>query len=440
MENKRNNIKVHEETALLVSLALPKDEIPPKDSLAELQALAESAGAVVVGRIYQNRRRPHPASYIGRGKAKMIAEIVEQQEIDTVIFDGDLSPAQIRELEEIIDAKVIDRSELILDIFATRARTHEARLQVDLAQMQYTYPRLTRMWSHLDTVVGASAGGIGAVGGIGTRGTGEKQLEIDRRIVQKRLSVLRKQIAEIDRRKKRQVRSRGEHFTVSLVGYTNAGKSTLMNLLTNSETYVEDQLFATLDTKTARWELDGDLHVLLSDTVGFVRDLPHHLVASFRATLEEAIHADLLLHVVDVSHPWAEQQLRAAQHVLNEIGCAEKDILLVFNKIDKALDKSNFDTMMTLFPEAIGISARKDIGIEVLRAAVIKRVSGEKVRLRICCSVADGRVSSFIRANGTVLKEDYSDSVVTLEVMMGKRQLPGLEKLRPQSCEIIATG
>ena len=213
-----------------------------------------------------------------------------------------------------------------------------------------------------------------------------------------------------------------------------------MNLLTNSETYVEDQLFATLDTKTARWDLDGDLHVLLSDTVGFVRDLPHHLVASFRATLEEAIHADLLLHVVDVSHPWAEQQLLAAQKVLGEIGCAEKDILLVFNKIDKTADNSNFDTMMTLFPEAIDISARKDIGIEVLRAAVIKRVSGERLRLRICCSVADGRVHSYLRANGAVLKEDYSDGVVTLEAILGKRQLPGLEKLQPQSCEIILPG
>ena len=436
MENTRSSLKVRDELALLVSVALPDSETAAADSLAELEALVEAAGGIVMGRVYQKRRSPHPRTYVGHGKAELIGELVDRSRIDTVIFDNDLSPAQIRELEKIVGCKVIDRSELILDIFASRARTHEARLQVELAQLEYTYPRLTRMWTHLDTVVGAAGGAAGAVGGIGTRGPGEKQLEIDRRLVKKRLGQLRRQIKEIDRRKQRQVRSRDKHFTVSLVGYTNAGKSTLLNLLTGSDAYVENQLFATLDTKTVRWPLAGDLSVLLSDTVGFVRNLPHHLVASFRATLEEAIHADLLLHVVDVAHPQAELQLQAAQRVLDEIGCQEKDILLIFNKTD-CKPNPMLDTMTTLYPEAIPISARKGQGTDRLIEAVTERVTGEELHLRVSCSQGDGRVVSFLRANGLVLSEEYVDAHVVLEAVLGRRQLPGLQRLKPQSYEIL---
>ena len=248
-----------EEAALLVNVTLPGSALDAAESLSELGALVRAAGAEVVGQIVQRRSRINPACYVGTGKAQEIAERAQQAQANVVVFDGDLSPAQIRELEKIVDCKVLDRSEVILDIFASRARTYEAQLQVDLAQLQYTYPRLTRMWSHLDTVAGAAgAGGAGAVGGIGTRGTGEKQLEIDRRIVQRRVSALRRKIAQIDKRKQRQVRSRGDHFTVSLVGYTNAGTKTLMNTLTGSEAYVEDKLFATLDTKTRRWNVGQD--------------------------------------------------------------------------------------------------------------------------------------------------------------------------------------
>ena len=437
MENKRNTQNVGQETALLVNVALPDNDIDPVDSLDELASLAEAVDAVVVDRVVQRRRQPHPAHYVGHGKAEQIALRAEHYGAKTIIFDNDLSPAQIRELEEITKCKVIDRSELILDIFATRARTHEARLQVELAQLQYTYPRLTRMWSHLDTVVGAAAGAAGAVGGIGTRGPGEKQLEIDRRLVQKRLALLRRQINQIDRRKQRQVRSRSEYFTVSLVGYTNVGKSTLLNLLTGSQAYVEHKLFATLDTKTSRWTLSGDVNVLLSDTVGFIRNLPHHLVASFHATLEEAIHADLLLHVVDASHPQAEQQLQAAHKVLEEIGCDKKDMILVFNKIDQQ-PNSTFDTMMTLYPDAIAISARKGIGIEKLVEAVTVRVIGEKLRLRICCAQSDGHIPSFLRAHGSIISEDYTNSQITLEAYLGRRQLPNLKRLKPHTCEIIS--
>ena len=427
-----------EEAALLVNVTLPGSALDAAESLSELGALVRAAGAEVVGQIVQRRSRINPACYVGTGKAQEIAERAQQAQANVVVFDGDLSPAQIRELEKIVDCKVLDRSEVILDIFASRARTCEAQLQVDLAQLQYTYPRLTRMWSHLDTVAGAAgAGGAGAVGGIGTRGTGEKQLEIDRRIVQRRVSALRRKIAQIDKRKQRQVRSRGDHFTVSLVGYTNAGKSTLMNTLTGSETYVEDKLFATLDTKTVRWNVGQDNTVLLSDTVGFVRDLPHHLVASFRATLEEAIHADLLLHVVDVSHSQAEEQLAATNVVLKELDCSGKDILLVFNKVDQA-QAARSDTLMTLYPDAICISARTGQGVEQLVEAVQERVIGEWMHVRVTCSYGDGRVASFIRAHGTVIDEEYTESGIVLHAHLGRRQLPRLQRLKPVACEEIS--
>ena len=443
METARNSLKVSNEKALLVHVALPNASLGPVESLDELASLAEAAGANVVWRMYQKRRAPSAPLYVGKGKAEQIAEQSDKVDADVVIFDNDLSPAQIRELEKIIKCKVIDRSELILDIFASRARTHQARLQVELAQLEYTFPRLTRMWSHLDTVVGAAGGVAGAVGGIGTRGPGEKQLEIDRRLVSKRLTALRRELEHIDLRKQRQIESRGEHFKVSLVGYTNAGKSTLLKCLTGTDVFIANQLFATLDTKTKRWNLDRDIHVLLSDTVGFVRDLPHHLVASFRATLEETLNADLLLHVVDVSHPQAEVQLHAVNRVLKEIGCDEKDILLVFNKVDRPIEhlpsRSVRDTLITLYPDALCISARTGQGIDTLHQAVLQRVTGQKLHLRITCSYHDGRAAGFVRAHGEIISEDYTESDIILEAWLGQRQLPGLQRLNPRSCDILCS-
>ena len=255
---------------MLVGVLLPNNSADPMDPLGELRSLARTAGAAVVDEILAPRQKISPGIYIGSGKAEEIAQRVKLNEIDTVVFDNDLSPTQIRELEKIVSAKVLDRSELILDIFAAHARTAESRLQVELAQLEYTYPRLTHMWSHLERIAGGSAS---AAGGIGTRGPGEKQIEIDRRLVQKRVSFLKRQMAQIDQRKTREVRSRSEQaFTVCLVGYTNAGKSTLMNRLTGAGAFVADQLFATLDTRTRRWNLGEGKEVLLSDTVGFVRD------------------------------------------------------------------------------------------------------------------------------------------------------------------------
>jgi len=302
LEKVRQTLRVRKERAILVAAVLRSAS--DGDDLAELTALAESAGAVVVDRFQQKIRTINPTTYIGKGKADLLKTRVKRFKADVVIFDNDLSPRQIRELEEIIEVKVLDRSELILDIFATRAKTKQSKLQVELAQLEYTYPRLTRMWSHLDTVAGAGGGtAAGTVGGIGTRGPGEQQLEIDRRLVSKRITQLKRELENIDKRRVREINHRRGLFKICLVGYTNAGKSTLLNAFTDANVVVEDRLFATLDTRTRKWTLTGGAEVLLSDTVGFVKNLPHQLVASFKATLEEAVNADLLLHMVDVSNP-----------------------------------------------------------------------------------------------------------------------------------------
>lgn len=408
------------------------------DVLGELTALAESAGAVIVDRFIQKVNRINPATYIGSGKAKMLAERVENKEADVVIFDNDLSPAQIRELEKIVECKVLDRSELILDIFATRARTHQAKLQVELAQLEYTYPRLTRMWSHLDTVAGAGgAGGVGAVGGIGTRGTGEKQLEIDRRLVNKRITELKRNITAIDKRKMREIEGRNDFYTISLVGYTNAGKSTLMNALTDAGVFVQDQLFATLDTRTRKWEVDSGVEVLLSDTVGFVSKLPHHLVASFKATLEETINADLLLHVVDASSVDVFEQIKSVETVLKELDCDQKDMLVLLNKSDCIADKAVFESVQTVFPEALSVSAKTGLNLDQLREKIADKVCGRNVRVRVTSSPGDGKLQSYLRTVGSELEEEYSDGSVQTDVTLGKNQLAQLKRLGAKQIELL---
>lgn len=313
--NERTSIKVQSERAVLAAVRLPESVYDQRDPFGELKSLAEQAGAIIVGELEQRKQKPEPATFIGSGKLDELKGICEALDATLVIFDHDLSPRQIANVEEVVGRKVIDRSELILDIFASRATTHEAKLQVEMAQMEYTYPRLRAMWDHLERIVGA-----GGIAGIGTRGPGEQQLEIDRRLVQRKKLDLKRELDEIHARKRRMVRERKlDHYTVGIVGYTNAGKSTLFNTLTAGGAYADDRLFATLVTRTREWDLGGGLRVMLSDTVGFVRDLPHHLVASFRATLEEAIHADLLLIVLDVSDPAAELQYDAVTQTLDEL-------------------------------------------------------------------------------------------------------------------------
>jgi GTP-binding protein HflX len=419
-----------------VAAVLPSSGV--YDNLAELTSLTESAGAIVVDRFKQKIRKINASTYIGKGKVEQLARRVKKYEANVIIFDNDLSPGQIRELETATETKVVDRSELILDIFATRAQTRQAKLQVELAQLQYTYPRLTRMWSHLDTVTGAAGGSTaGAVGAIGVRGPGEQQLEIDRRIVSKRITELKRELDELDDRKLREIKGRKDFFQVCIVGYTNAGKSTLLNALTDAGTFVEDRLFATLDTKTRKWVPSRGAEMLLSDTVGFVRDLPHQLVASFKATLEEAVFADLLLHVIDVSNPEVLSQIESVNGVLSEIGCSEKPTVMVFNKADAITDVSPLEMLQTLHPEAVTISAKTGLGLSDLAHKVTEHYKGFELVLRITTTSANGKVQSFLRTYGQILSEQYDDGQAVIEVRMGKNQVPELERLHPEKLEVV---
>jgi len=432
----RETLQVRKERAILVA-AVPQGQ-KDYDDLNELTALAESAGAIVVDRFQQKIHKINPAFYIGKGKAEQLAGRVKRFNADLIIFDNDLLPRQIKGLEELIGAKVIDRSELILDIFATGAKTTQAKLQVELAQLEYTYPRLTRLWTHLDTVAGAGgATAAGAVGGIGTRGPGEQQLEIDRRLVRKRITDLKRDLEDIDERRKREIASRKGLYQICIVGYTNVGKSTLLNTVTDADAYVEDRLFATLDTRTRKWQLEGGAEVLLSDTVGFIRHLPHQLIEAFKATLEEAITADLLLHVVDVSSHDAASQIESVNNVLTEIGCNEKQILLVLNKIDMASGINTMETLQTLYPDAIAVSARTGYGLNRLHEAVLEKYKGGEIIVKVTVSQANGKIQSFLRASSTILDEKYADSTVTIKARIGKNQLINLKRLRPDKLEML---
>ncbi|WP_428939015.1 GTPase HflX [Fontivita pretiosa] len=430
-ELKRTELSVKQERAILVGVIPPDSTADPRDPLGELASLVRTAGAKVVAQVIQRRSRVDPATYIGRGKAIEIAELARANKADVIVFDNDLSPSQIGQLEKLINEylqmprlegiKVLDRSELILDIFATRARTAEAKLQVELAQLEYTYPRLTRMWGHLERIAG------GAPAGIGTRGPGEQQLEIDRRLVRRRIKRLKDQIERVQARKSRLVAERTrQHFTVCIVGYTNAGKSTLFNTLTAAGTYADDKLFATLDTKTRAWKLDRGTEVLLSDTVGFVRDLPHNLVASFKATLEEAVHADLLLHVLDVGHPQADQQYVTVHEVLAEIGAKGKPEILLLNKIDTPEGEHNAHTWRTLHPDAIPISAKTGQGIDRLHEAVYQHVRGQQVEVTLEADVTNGRLIAFIEQHSQVRDRHFHDGRVILKATMPRKVLEEL--------------
>ncbi len=395
--------KVQSERAVLVGvfLAPPAD---PEQPLAELAGLAATAGADVVAELTQRRERPDQTTYLGSGKVRELAGLVAHHDADVVVFDNDLSPAQTRNLERELGVKVLDRSEVILDIFAARARTYEARLAVELAQLEYSLPRLKRMWTHLSRLKM----------GIGMRGPGEKQLEVDRRLVEKRIHDLKQELLEIHRRRERQVAARHEHMTVSLVGYTNAGKSTLLNALTGADELAEDKLFATLDTRTRRWRLPGWGPVLLSDTVGFIRDLPHRLIASFKATLEETRQADLLLHVADASSPLVEQQIAAVRGVLAEIGVEEKDALLVLNKIDALPDRAAGDRLLARHPGAIAVSARRGTGLATLARAVSDCLGRGFRDVDVLTDPGNGRLLAWLGRHGEVLSRHFADDRVTI--------------------------
>jgi len=330
----------------------------------EFFMLAEGAGAEVVGTITARRERPDAKYFIGSGKLDEAALMVQSEHAEVVLFDQPLSPAQQRNLERAFNLRVVDRVALILDIFALRAKSHEGKLQVELAQLQHLATRLTRLWTHLER----------QRGGIGMRGPGESQLEMDRRMIGAKVKVLRERLDRVERQRKtqRRARARGGALSVSLVGYTNAGKSTLFNAMTRAGAYAADQLFATLDTTTRRIWIDGAGQVTLSDTVGFIRDLPHALIAAFRATLEEAVHADLLLHVVDAASPQRDEQIAEVDKVLAEIGAADIPRILVYNKIDRAgleprTERDAHGTIARIF-----VSAMARVGLDALRAAIVE--------------------------------------------------------------------
>lgn len=398
----REELSVRLEKAILVAVALPDRPFSPGDPLEELRGLAETAGAKVVDELTQKRHEIQLGTYIGTGKVKELVERCENHKADVIIFDNDLTPSQIRALEQATKCKVLDRSELILDIFATRARTAESRLQVELAQLEYALPRLRRMWSHLSRLEG----------GIGMRGPGETQLEEDRRLVDHRIRELKAKLSQVQARKEREVESRSGEMTVSLVGYTNAGKSTLMNRLTGAGVLAEDRLFSTLDTRTRQWRLGERGKVLLSDTVGFIRDLPHHLVASFKATLEEARRASLLLHVVDASDPHAEERIESVRRVLEELGCAGRPMLMVFNKIDGLPDISFLQALQSRHPRSVAVSARTGAGISELEEAVSAELARGFVDFEMEIDAANGKALAYAEAHAQLKgKECVGESI-----------------------------
>lgn len=437
----RQTIKVEAERAVLAAVRLPGSRHDPSDPFGELRALAEQAGARVVGEIEQSRTSPEAGTYIGRGKLEELRLLCEQTGATTIVFDHELSPSQISNIEQATGRKVLDRSELILDIFAARATTHEARLQVELAQLEYTYPRLRAMWDHLERIIGH-----GGIGGIGTRGPGEQQLETDRRLVQRRQDDLRRKLARIQERKRREVRERKlDHFTVALAGYTNAGKSTLFNSLTAGGAYADDRLFATLMSRTRRWDLGGGLGVMLSDTVGFVRDLPHNLVASFRATLEEVTHADLVLIVLDVSDAASLRHYETVQETLDsllaEVEARERreghewrapERVVLLNKIDRLPTNADLLVWRQRLPGSIPICAKAGpdgrllAGHDELVARVREAAQGGVEDLLITVPLSDSRTIHMIESRGEVLGREYDGSEVTIRARIGRRQVDQL--------------
>jgi GTP-binding protein HflX len=376
---------------------LPDDTPFGDDPLEELSALADTAGLSVVGRVTQNIDRINPRTYIGKGKVEEISRLVRETEAKVVVFDNELRPSQQQTIEEETKASVVDRTELILAIFNQHARTRQAKVQVALAQLEYELPRLKNLWSHLERQRGA----LSAVGG-----AGERQIETDRRLLRKRIHRMQEELELIRKRRHIEVSRRSELFQVAIVGYTNAGKSTLMNALTGEGVLAEDKLFATLDTRTCIWKLP-DHKVLLSDTVGFIRNLPHRLVASFHATLEEVLQADLLLHVVDASHPAAAEMVQAVNGVLTDIGADDLHTLMVFNKTDLVRDLPTLTHLHNLHPEHVDVSAITGAGLKDLANRVQAVVEARETRLDWTFSAGNGKLLAYLQQHGKILNMDF---------------------------------
>ena len=395
------------------------------EHLDELARLADTAGALVVGRLSQQVASPNPATLIGEGKVEELRVLLEAEGATLVLFDEELSPNQGANLEKELKVRVMDRAELILDIFSTRARTHEAKLQVELAQLEYLLPRLARMWTHLSRIRG----------GIGLRGPGETQLETDRRMIRRKIQVLREKLREWERHREVLRAGRSPMLNVALVGYTNAGKSSVLRMLSGEhEIFVEDRLFATLDTLTREVDLGEGCRARVSDTVGFIRKLPHHLVASFRATLEEVRGSDVLLHVVDASHPGWEEQMRIVDQVLVEIGITDQPVVPVFNKLDQITDPSAFAARVrALFPEAILASTVRIDGLEAVKAELRRRERMLRPPVTVLLPLADGaRLASLYRI-GEVVEQAVVGERHAVSVRLAPWQV---EQLRREGLEV----
>jgi GTP-binding protein HflX len=408
------------ERAMLVSLntkEFSKEVV--EEHLAELEELADTAGAETVFKIIQSKSRMDSTYYIGKGKAEELAQLVELNEINIIIFDDDLSPVQVRNLENLFMKKVIDRSGLILDIFASRAKTKEAKTQVELAQLQYMLPRLTRAWTHLSK----------QYGGIGTKGPGETQIETDRRIIRTRISHLKEKLNEIENHRITQSAGRKNSTRIAIAGYTNAGKSTLFNLLTSSDVFAEDKLFATLDSTTRNLDVHDTEKILISDTVGFIRKLPPQLVASFKSTLSEVREADIIFHVVDVSHPFYEDHIKVVDETLKEFGSKDKKVVKIFNKIDLIKDKTRIDFIRNSHKNSIMISAKRGMNISLLKSKLNEIIEDTFVEEKIILDLTASKKVSQIHSLAEVLKTEYDEDGIKVHYKTSKQNADKLKKI-----------
>ena len=406
------SLQVMSERAILIGMEWGRNDSlwTVDDSLEELKQLADTAGATVIKKFIQKRPKPDPAFFIGRGKVQELALYAQQENIDLCIFDDELSPAQQRNIESVMGIRILDRTALILDIFAQRARTNEGKLQVELAQLQYTLPRIMGKGLMLSRLGG----------GIGTRGPGETKLEVDRRRIRDRIAFIKDQIEKVKavRSLHRSKRKKNNVFEVSLVGYTNAGKSTLLNTLTNSDIYAKDQLFATLDPTTRQLTLPNKQEIIITDTVGFIQRLPHQLIAAFRSTLEVVTEADLLVHVIDVSHELYKEQAAAVHEVLKEIGAETKPVITVYNKIDKLPPDSKLADRLALEEDAVCISAAKKLNLETLQQMIESHLRSKAVEVTLCIPYAETAKAAQLHETANVLEQEYTENGAVMKVIL----------------------
>ncbi len=408
------------ERAMLVALKLKNEtKYIVEEHLDELEMLADTAGAETILKVIQDRPTPDKAHFVGKGKAEELAELVELNDIVLVIFDADLSPTQVRNLEKKLDRKILDRSGLILDIFASHAKTKQAKTQVELAQLQYMLPRLTRAWTHLSK----------QHGGIGTKGPGETQIETDRRLIRTRITKLKELLRKIENQNKTKSMKRQDFLTASLVGYTNAGKSTLINLLTDADVLAENKLFATLDSTTRSFEIEKNKKVLVSDTVGFIRKLPHNLIASFKTTLNVVKDADIIIHVVDISHPFYEDHIKIVDETLEGLGCTDKTQIILFNKIDVLEEKDRISYVRNKYSNSILISAERGINITEVKEKLLELYENSYKEKRIILNVTQSKLIAQIHQIADVLSAEYVDDKVEMTFKTNSANHSKIEKL-----------